>query len=175
MNFTGTSRVLHRLRPRSSPVNFTEFPRVHVPVNTTRFATSVFWRASVSPRFDGYALGPTDEEAFRAYLNDEDDFPANARLTMALLRSSGAPIDQIVSWPAVSRVDAFHRQHVFIAMGIHFVLWTGSELPTSVDTMCFRKTGFVVVSEEDSLRDWMVERSARVTPKGSLAKKLSGT
>jgi hypothetical protein len=33
MNFTGTSRVLHRLGPRSSPVNFTEFPRVHVPVN----------------------------------------------------------------------------------------------------------------------------------------------
>jgi hypothetical protein len=34
VNFTGTSRVLHRHRPRSSPVNFTEFPRVHVPVNT---------------------------------------------------------------------------------------------------------------------------------------------
>jgi len=33
VNFTGTSRVLHRHRPRSSPVNFTEFPRFHVPIN----------------------------------------------------------------------------------------------------------------------------------------------
>jgi hypothetical protein len=39
VNFTGTSSVLHRLGPRSSPVNFTEFPLFHVIINS--FATSV--------------------------------------------------------------------------------------------------------------------------------------
>jgi hypothetical protein len=33
VNFTALSRVLHRHRARSSPVNFTEFPRFHVPIN----------------------------------------------------------------------------------------------------------------------------------------------
>jgi hypothetical protein len=33
VNFTGIDRVLHRHHPRSSPVNFTEFPRFLAIVN----------------------------------------------------------------------------------------------------------------------------------------------
>jgi molybdate-binding protein len=36
VNFTALSRVLHRHGSRSSPVNFTEFPRFHVPINSSR-------------------------------------------------------------------------------------------------------------------------------------------
>jgi hypothetical protein len=36
VNFTALSRALHRHQARSSPVNFTEFPRFHVPVNIVR-------------------------------------------------------------------------------------------------------------------------------------------
>jgi hypothetical protein len=33
VKFTGMGRVFHRHRPRFSPVNITEFPRVHMIIN----------------------------------------------------------------------------------------------------------------------------------------------
>jgi hypothetical protein len=44
VNFTALSRVLHRHRPRSSPVNFTEFPRVLVLINTMEDKTEALFR-----------------------------------------------------------------------------------------------------------------------------------
>jgi hypothetical protein len=55
VNFTGPSRVLHRHQARSSPVNFTEFPRVHVPVNTPCRRLATVYDSSFPMNPFGYA------------------------------------------------------------------------------------------------------------------------
>lgn len=138
----------------------------------TRFAASVFWRASISAAFPEHVLGSRVEDALRRYLNDEAPFPDDARLTFALIQSDAVPVDQVVAFPAGGRVDGFRQQHVFVLLGLHFVLSFGAQFPADVDTLCFARTGLLVISGGEGLRDRIVQLRQNAEVRGALARRF---
>lgn len=134
-----------------------------------KFASSVFWRASVSTRFPDLVLGDDSDEAFRRFLPGEAAFPDSARLIVTLIDCPGAPVDQVVLAPAGRRADAYHRAYAFALFGMAFTLAVGQP-PLSMDLLCFVRTSLVTVTAGEA----ELELIARVTGQSEVRGALRG-
>jgi hypothetical protein len=103
------------------------------------FGASIFWRSSVADWALGrkttelMRLGSRYEEDFRKYLYGVAEFPVNAAIWVAVVRSEHpAPV---ISYPTGERVRGYHR-HTFDVLGLSYMLHVGNRLPEDVRRLC---------------------------------------
>lgn len=103
------------------------------------FGASIFWRASIADwslnrrRAELIRLGGLYEEQFRQYLHGEAEFPANAVLWVAVVRSEDpAPV---ISLPTGERVGRYHR-YTFDVLGLSYMLYVGGGLSEELRRFC---------------------------------------
>ena len=137
----GTSRIssaLQRAKAYGHPgINSVVIPAAACPdisvTSLAHFATGVIWRASQYP--DGASsvrLGPYAEE-FRAYLNGENEFPANAVLNVCGRVQSEVGLS--MRFPTTVRVDSVHVSS-FVMPGLAFHLFVGKAMPLFASKFC---------------------------------------
>ena len=91
------------------------------------FGASIFWRASMadcSRAVPLIGLGCTYDEQFRQHLHGEAEFPRNAILWVAVVRSEEPP--PLVNFP-VGEIEAKHHQHHFDIFGLSYMLLRGRQ------------------------------------------------
>lgn len=107
------------------------------------FGASIFWRASVADWSMGgrpvplIHLGRTYDEQFRQYLHGEAEFPRNAALWVAVLRSEDPP--PLINFPAGEFKGKYHQHH-FDIFGLSYMLYVGDGLPVEMTKFCAVRT-----------------------------------
>ena len=107
------------------------------------FGTSIFWKASVGNWTMGRKpnplihLGHSYEDQFRRYLHADDEFPSNAVLWIAVIRSEEPP--PVISFPRGEINGKYHR-HYFDLFGLSYTLYVGSSIPEEVTRFCAVRT-----------------------------------
>ncbi len=127
------------------------------------FGASIFWRASVAD----WALGRKTaelmrlgkyEEQFRQFLLGVAEFPANAVIWVAVVRSERpAPV---IFYPTGERVHGYHR-HTFDVLGLSYMLYVGNRLPQEIRRLCAARSParYLFFTNIDPI----LERNARST------------
>jgi hypothetical protein len=138
-----------------------------------RFGISVLWRAAVSASYKPpVCLGPYAGVLRNYLLGASAALPDRVRLVMYLIHSKTVPeLAQLNFLPSSTRVDGNFMHH-FVAYGMGFQLFIGSQLHALLDPICLdRKKVALVTSGALHLRS-VVAKVARSTPKGAFARHL---
>lgn len=113
------------------------------------FASSVFWRASVSKwkveqkEYVKINLGNKYQEQFRKFLLGEGAFPKYASLNVFIDRGNRGPF---VMSP-FSAKDGTIYVHRFEIPGIQFFLYVGKMIPAQVMNVCFHRYGKLFMAD----------------------------
>ena len=133
------------------------------------FAASVFWRSHASHLPDRCELGAKYGEAFRAFLNEETQRPADAAIMLMVYERAPAAagrVDRLLTLPASRRADRYHR-HQFLMCGLRFDAAVGAEVPDSLHAGCLlqpHETRILVVPQSDDTANVLaLLRSSRPT------------
>lgn len=145
------------------------------------FAASVFWRSSAHNWSMGrdpvksIRLGEEYQEQFRQYLLGASAFPRNARIAM-FVSSEYDQTSLAIVFPDTFRLDRAHR-HKFYVPGVLFILFLGSDVPRSHDSMKLNGTKqqrvWLCPWQNDSLFSGFQKLIKGATPTGKL-RRLSG-
>jgi hypothetical protein len=156
-----------RGRELHSPYNNTclylaaDTPEIEV-TKLVYFASSVFWRGSVSWRIEGEApavpvsLGDKYAEAFRKYLLGLSGFPEHAALLVFVSSLKKPPLIVAVPLNVRKRRESSFHQYRFRIPGLTFDLFVGRTVPQPLRDLCVvRGRGNpIIVSPEIDVADF---------------------
>jgi hypothetical protein len=137
------------------------------------FATSIFWRLSVSREFgDRYGLGRYESDVRRYLLVDGARFPDHARLAINLLDPTGATwgrVDRTFATFGHSREGAC-RVHRFVLLGVDMRLFVGAHIPHGLEEICFARTGRAMIRSANAFARRLGPTLAKSPPRALLAR-----
>jgi hypothetical protein len=118
-------------------------------------------------------LGAEYREQLRRYLNEEQPFPASARISMCVYKPQTGPIElgRAATTPSTKRFEQCH-QHKFMICGLEFQLLVGRRLPEHTNCLLHSPRTLVpIISFAGSgLVRGAVELAAGTRPLGKLAR-----
>jgi len=137
------------------------------------FGASVFWRAHVSTRTQGYSMGDRYAEAFRTYLLDPSSPPSRTAMILMYYEDAlgqGSKYGTTFVVPAQCR-NGDHHAHRLVVCGFHFELVTGGVLPKTFRKLCLWQGSDrrIPIQNHQFLVRWFAEVLPPIQPKGKLA------
>lgn len=134
----------------------------------TRFAISVFWRADVA-QIEPIVDLSSSREAIRRYLLGQTSLPPFIDLIVTLLRPVPMfpRIDRLVICPQTQDPP---EEHLFVACGIRFVLYTGASIPSTLAEFSFPRKQRAFAESGELLLHAVVEKTKASNPQGKLAR-----